>query len=155
MGVTGCCNKSENENTPSTPRVFNSKIFLARVIKRSGGGACPTPPPPSHPRAARTLRRGAAALIRARLQQSSTRRNVETENAARRSDDNIGTDAGSEGGAGDSAIPAHRRHAANACEDVGAPGAARRCTTSSGIASFGRLILIVEKPRPSCVRHST
>src|SRR5215469_18748835 len=30
-----------------------------------------------------------------------------------------------------------------------------RCTTSSEIASFGPLILIVEKPRTSCVRHST
>jgi hypothetical protein len=34
----------------------------------------------------------------------------------------------------------------------------RRCliaTTSSGIASFGSLILIVEKSRPSCGRYST
>src|SRR5262245_13290865 len=35
------------------------------------------------------------------------------------------------------------------------PSFASRCTTSSGVASFGPLILIVEKPRPSCVRHST
>src|SRR5262249_8512313 len=80
--------------------IFKETIFL----KRSGGGACPTPPPPpSHPRAARTLRRGAAALIRARLHQSSTRRNVETENVARRSADNIST--GSQSGGLTSAGP--------------------------------------------------
>src|SRR5215831_9630678 len=40
-------------------------------------------------------------------------------------------------------------------EDVGAPGAASRCTTSSGIASFGSLILIVEiRTNPDCFRRS-
>src|SRR5215831_872892 len=38
MGITGCCNKSENENTPSTPRVFKSNIFLARLLREVGVG---------------------------------------------------------------------------------------------------------------------
>src|SRR5262245_17597173 len=42
MGITGCCNKSENENITSSPRVFCSYIIFAGVIKRDRGGVGPS-----------------------------------------------------------------------------------------------------------------
>src|SRR5262249_7811828 len=62
----------------------------------------------------------------ARLQQSSTRRNAETKNAARRSTDNIGQMPAPKGlGHGAGGKPSRRTGATllNACDDVGAPGA--------------------------------
>jgi len=53
MGITGCCNKSGNENITSTPRVFSSYRIFARVIKKRRGWASPCPLGGRHPRPAR------------------------------------------------------------------------------------------------------
>src|SRR5215472_3424634 len=91
MGITGCCNKSENENTPSTPRVFKSNIFLARLLREVGVG-------PVHRVGGGPGPRGPSALVPTALLQpsacdrrKSARRNFRIENVARRSADNIRT----------------------------------------------------------------
>src|SRR5215472_19031956 len=49
MGITGCCNKSEYENF-SSPRVFSSYRFFARVLRDQGGRVGPSVPPVGHPK---------------------------------------------------------------------------------------------------------
>jgi hypothetical protein len=66
------------------PRVFNSKIFLTRLLRDQGGRAGPSGVGDGHPK--RLL------LAGARLQQSSTRRNARDENGARSSADYIERD---------------------------------------------------------------
>src|SRR5215831_12518080 len=56
MGITGCCNKSENENTPSTPREFLAHTYFLHGLLReiwvgpvqvAQGVAIPSPRGPS------------------------------------------------------------------------------------------------------------
>src|SRR5262249_12626221 len=56
MGITGCCNKSENENITSSPRVFESYIFFTRLSNRSPRTPWPSGVGDGHPKPTRALR---------------------------------------------------------------------------------------------------
>ena len=88
MGITGCCNKSENENTPSTPASFLLiHNFRPGLIRRRGyrlsmlprGWPSASPAGPS----ARVLL--PAHQQHAAISAKSRARNFRIENAARRS----------------------------------------------------------------------
>src|SRR5215471_933038 len=77
MGITDRCNKSENENTPSTPRVFCPYRFFAHLYKSLEGAlAMPTRGRPSmptrplcrqRPNAARRARERSAQFVAEKL----------------------------------------------------------------------------------------
>src|SRR5262245_2528948 len=82
MGITGCCNKSQNKNFVSTPRVFLFKYILDTGLLEI------TPPPwpsgrggwPSHAHAGPPA--GRALSVRCHL--IDTTREMETEKRSRR-----------------------------------------------------------------------
>src|SRR5262249_60155961 len=95
MDITGCCSKSENENITSSPASFLLiHNFCTGLIEIRGWGrskptkgvAIPGPRGPS------TLKLTAPLQPSTHDRRKSARRNARTENAARRSADNIRAD---------------------------------------------------------------
>src|SRR5215469_4818598 len=98
MGITGCCNKSENRKYHQLPREFLAHTdFSHGLYKEIGVGPVHGGHPVGHPKPTRPLclqappGAGTSSTQQAAIGAKSCARNARTKNAARRSADNIRT----------------------------------------------------------------